>query len=368
MNILILGDFSSLAINLKAGFKELGHRVVNVRTADGFKNFHGGDDDIIYTTNRRLSFWGFKLPKSHLFTAIRDNKLLRKSVKNSCEFFDLIIIINEVFVSTSIFYTGVSIDYILNQKKRGSKVVMYSCGGDTALRMFGKMLKYNHIAFPKGRKSPSRNAKIKFNEIVKFSDFICTISYSYFATIKKYCEQYSIVKPIHCISVPVIIDSYKFNSCIGRKIKIFHGRSRPDKGSVFIEEALRRIQQEFSDKVDVMVFQPMEYSKYIQQFDGIDILIDQTNGYGVGMNAALGLMKGLVVLGGNEPEDVECMGRISPVLNLTPDSSQIYSIIKNLVLNPSKIDAIKKLSRRFAEENLKASIVASKVLSALTIN
>lgn len=368
MNILILGDFSSLAICLKAGFKELGHRVVNVRTADGFKNFHGGDDDIIYTTNRRLSFGGFKLPKSHLFTAIRDNKLLRESVKNSCEFFDLIIIINEVFVSTSIFYAGVPIDYILNQKKRGSKVVLYSCGGDTALRMFEKMLKYNHIAFPEGRESPSCKAKIKFSKIVKLSDFICTISYSYYATIKKYCEQYSIVKPIHCISVPIVISDYKFNSCIGRKIRIFHGKSRPDKGSVFIEEALSKILQEFPDKVDVMVFQPMEYSKYIQQFDNIDILIDQTNGYGVGMNAALGLMKGLVVLGGNEPENVECMGRISPILNIIPDSSQIYSVIKDLVLNPTKIDNIKKLSRRFAEENLKASVVANKILSVLKIN
>lgn len=365
MNILIIGDFSSLAINLKAGFKELGHRVVNVRTTDSFKNYTGEEDDIIYKTNRRLSFCGFKLPKTHLFTAIKDNKIIMENFSNTCDFFDLIIIINEVFVSASKYYAGVPISYILNQKSKGSRIVMYSCGGDTALRMFGKLLKYDHYAFPDGREYPSHNDIIKFNEIVKCSDFICPISYSYYATIKKYCDQYSILKPIHCISVPIVIGDYKFNSCIGRKIRIFHGKSRPDKGSMFIEEALMRIQQEYSDQVEIMVFQPMEYSKYIKQFDSIDILIDQTNGYGIGMNAALGLMKGLVVLGGNEPEDIECMKRESPVINITPDSNQIYMVLKDLIKDPLMVDSIKKESRKFAEANLAASVIANQMVDII---
>lgn len=365
MNILIIGDFSSLAINLKAGFRELGHRVVNVRTKDSFKNYLGGEDDIIYQSNRRLSLFGLKLPKTHLFTAIKDNKVLRERLNKSCVFFDLIIIVNEVFVSTSDFYAGVSIDYILNQKSKGSRIVMYSCGGDTALRMYGKTLKYYYFAFPEGREHPSRYDIKKFNEIIKCSDLICPISYSYYATIKKYCEQYSIVKPIYCLSVPIVIGDYNFNSCVGRKIRIFHGKSRPDKGSMFIEEAFKKIQQEFSNLVEIMVFQPMEYSKYIKQFDSIDILVDQTNGYGIGMNAALGLMKGLVVLGGNEPEDNECMKRESPVINITPDSNQIYMVLKELIKDPLKVDSIKKESRKFAEDNLAASVVVNQIVDII---
>lgn len=365
MNILILGDFSSLAINLKAGFKELGHRVVNVRTTDGFKNYVGGEDDIIYTTNRRLTLFGVRLPKTHLLTAISDNRQLRKEVCSICEFFNLIIIINEVFVSTSIFYAGISIDYILGQKACGAKIVMCSCGGNTALRMFGKMLKYNHIAFPEGRKYPSGNDIKKFNKILDCADIVCPISYSYWATIKKYCERYGFDKKIECLSVPIVLDEYEFNSCYGRKVVIFHGKSRPDKGSYYIEEALKRIQDDFSELVEILVFKPMEYAKYVKQFDRIDILIDQTNGYGIGMNAALGLMKGLVVLGGNEPEDNECMGRISPVINITPDSNQIYNVLSDLLLNKQLIDTIKKESRSFAVNYLSATVVARNLLDYL---
>lgn len=365
MNILIIGDFSSLAINLKAGFKDLGHRVVNVRTTDGFKNYVGGEDDIIYTTNRRLTLFGIKLPKTHLLTAIPDNRKLRNKVLDSCARFDLIIIINEVFVTSSLFYAGISIDYILGQKKHGAKVVMYSCGGDTALRMFGKMLKYDSIAFPKGRDYPDSHEITKFNKILDSADLICSISYSYYATINKYCEKFGIKKRIECVPVPIVIEDYKFNSCIGRKVVIFHGKSRPDKGSCFIENALKRIQNDYIELVDVLVHKPMEYSAYIRQFDGIDILIDQTNGYGIGMNAALGLMKGVVVLGGNEPEDRACMRRISPVINIIPDSNQIYNVISNLLLNRQLIDALKQESRSFAINYLSATVVAQTLLDYL---
>lgn len=368
MNILIIGDFSSLAINLKAGFKELGHRVVNVRTTDSFKNYTGGDDDIIYITNRRLGFGSIRIPKTHLLTAIFDNYKLRRKLQSCSVSFDLIIIVNEVFVSNSVFYAGISIDYIKKQQELGAKVLLMSCGGDTAYRLYGNLLKYNNVAFPEGRKVLGKSFVDNFNALIEIADAICPISYSYYATIKNYCNERRYNKKICCLSVPIVIGDYNFRSCLGRKIVLFHGKSRADKGSSFIQEACNNILKDFSDYVEILVSEPMSYIKYLEMFDKIDILIDQTNGYGIGMNAALGLMKGLVVLGGNEPEDSNCMNRESPVLNIIPDSNQIYGIIKDLILNPTKIDVIKKESRQFAEENLAAPVVAKKVLSILKIN
>ena len=52
----------------------------------------------------------------------------------------------------------------------------------------------------------------------------------------------------------------------------------------------------------------MPYDKYVKLFTEMDILLDQTNSYGMGMNAELGLMKGKVVFTGNEPENRSVLG------------------------------------------------------------
>lgn len=365
MNVLIIGDFSSLAINLKNGLNSLGHHVVNIRTTEGFKNFKAENDDIIFITNRRLKLFGKPLPKTHLLTAIVDNYRLNKKIVGCRRDFDVIIVVNEVFVSDSVFYAGVSLNYIRKQILNGAKMVLLSCGGDTAYKMYGGLLKYDRYAFPTGRELPNHRAIKKFNKLVQCSSYISVISYSYYATIKQYCKEYGFDKPISCIPVPIVIENYVFNSCVGRKIVIFHGKSRPDKGSLYIEEACRRILNDFGELAEVKLATPMAYNQYIKMFDNIDILIDQTNGYGIGMNAAIGLMKGLVVLGGNEPEDLECMGHKSPVINIIPDSNQIYNVLKNLILDSRQIDSVKKESRKFAEEYLSATIVANKMLDTL---
>ena len=81
------------------------------------------------------------------------------------------------------------------------------------------------------------------------------------------------------------------------------------------------------------------------QYDYDDILLDQNTSYCLGMNAEIGLMKGKVVLGGNEPEEQLELGYCSPVINVIPNTAQIVGELEKLINNPEKIDAIKLESR-----------------------
>lgn len=103
----------------------------------------------------------------------------------------------------------------------------------------------------------------------------------------------------------------------------------------------------------------MPYDKYIEVFNRMDILLDQTNGYGTGINANLGLMNGKVVFSGNEPEEENLRGYPSPVINAIPNSDDIYEKLKQLIIHPTEIDRIKNESREYALKYLDSKKIAS---------
>ena len=159
----------------------------------------------------------------------------------------------------------------------------------------------------------------------------------------------------------------EISSCVGRRIVIFHGIIREDfKGTKYFLEALERIKQEYPDKVEIIVDGKMPYDEYVTVLKKMDILLDQTNSYGMGINAELGMMMGKVVFTGNEPENEDDMqlGK-SPAINAIPNSSYIYMKLKELVDNPEEIERIKKESRAFALTHLASPVVAGRYIQLI---
>jgi len=367
MRILIVGEFSGFAKNLKSGFSDLGHKVTIVSSGDGFKKIDTDEDDIKFS-NRRLKLFGKYIPKSYLLFAPFENKKIQRKLNLISESIDIVIVINSVFTTNTIFSTGVNIKYIDKLLSKGSKLVVSCCGGDPANRKYYSDLRYWKEIFPQGIKYPKKQQQELFNMLLLKSQIIIPTSYVYFYTIVKYskCNDFK-VNISNVIPLPIQINDYNFKSCIGRKIVIFHGVIRETaKGTKYFLSALEKIKENFGDKIEVIVDGKMPYNEYIKLLDKVDILLDQTNSYGMGVNAVLGLMKGKVVLGGNEKENEENMGLGKvPVINVIPDSDYIYNVLKELILNPEKIDKIKLESRKFAVEKLDAKIIAKRYLDLL---
>ena len=164
--------------------------------------------------------------------------------------------------------------------------------------------------------------------------------------------------------MPITRTEFIQNSCVGRKIVIYHGIIREQcKGSSFFIQALGKLSEKYNDAVEVHIVKRIPYDTYIKLFEKMDILLDQTNSYGIGMNATLGLMNGKVVFSGNEPENERELnvGR-SPVINATPSVDEIYDKLEFLVNNPNEIERIKIESRLYAEANLDSAIIAQRYL------
>ncbi len=361
MNILIIGEFSGFAKHLKNGFLQLGHNVTIVHSGDSWKRI-SNIDDIIFCY-KHLYILGHKIHGSGKLCNIITNAKLDIIIKKRCPNIDIIIVINYAFLRKNITWAGVSRSMIDEYIKKGSKLIMSECGDGCALA-------YRHHDYYKliGRKISLHDTR--YDYLLKHSHIIIPTIFMYYDQLIAYNEihPYDTSKVTKPIPLPITIEKEEpQRTCVGRKIVIFHGIIRPiAKGTPFIKEAMERIERELPDKVECVCVGGLPYDEYLKVFNRVDILIDQTYGNGWGMNAAIGAMKGKCVLAPCGPENEEIMGIPNiPFVRIGPDSEMIYQRLKDLVLNPPKIDAIKEDSRRFAEEYCDCKLIAKRYLEAL---
>lgn len=364
MNILIVGEFSGFAKHLKNGFKKLGHHVTIVMTPDSFKKFKGDAEDILYGYN--ISLFG----KPIKGTALLLNPLRALWIKGklSCKYKqsrpDVIVVINYNFITTSRFNSGTPLPFLKEQIRRGSKLIMVCCGGDPA---------YNYT-YPDLLQQWGHGDRIgdlhddRYSWLLQNSHVIIPMAVSYYEAVVNYAnyEKYDTTKVVHSIPPPMTVDDdVTFDSCVGRKIVIFHGIVRPrEKGTPFIQAAMERLKKEMPEKVECVCRGGMPYDEYIKLYKSVDILVDQTNGRGFGMQSLIGAMKGKCVLVSNSDENTKDMGfKSAPFVHIGPDSEQIYQTLKELVLNPERVDEIKRASRLFVEEHCESRVVAERYLN-----
>lgn len=364
MKILIIGEFSGFAKHLKNGFNHFGHEVCIVHTGDGFKNFKAGENDILYSLPNDIKIGSFAIKKSNIIFRHRTNNEIVAKLKKKGNF-DLIVIICDGFVTDSILRIGISLNYVKEQVQKGAKVILTTCGGDAAHHKYLPEEKYFNIAFPKG--IPGRIYSKKLCKLLKLTSVIVPTAYDYYYTMSRFLDNdFGKKVPMTYVPLPITITPTTITSCKNRKIVIFHGVTRPViKGTPFFKEALKRIQNEFPDHVEIIVAGHMPYDKYVEVFNRLDILLDQTNSYGMGINANLGLMNGKVVFSGNEPEEESLRGYPSPVINAKPDANDIYEKLKYLVTHPDEIDRIKNESREYALNYLDSEKIASRYLKII---
>lgn len=364
MNILIIGEFSGFAKHLKNGFETLGHRVIITLTGDGWKGFKPTGDDIFYGA-KPMTFRGKNIRGTGRLRMPRENLRIQKELERLFpDGMDLIVCINYQFLSSFFLQEGVSLSYINKNLSKGTKLIMLECGASMAGFYYQKDW-FETLGFDVKRKEETR-----YSFLLDKSDVIIPTTYGYYEQLIAYnnYHPFNIEKVSNSIPLPITIDKEcVFNSCVERKIVIFHGVIRPmEKGTPFIQKAMERLQLEYPDKVECVCKGRMPYEEYVKLFDNVDILIDQTYGNGWGINAILGAMKGKCVLAPCGPENAENMGIPEiPFVQIGPDSEQIYQTLKSLVLNPYKIDDIKKKSRDFAIKYCESSIIAQRYIEAV---
>jgi hypothetical protein len=344
MKILLLGEYSGVHNNLKAGLIKFGHEVVIMGDGDGYKNFNF-DLPIAPYSNTIFS----KL--KNIFYILKNLPLLHK--------FDIVQIINPYIIPLHYFYTGLF--YLIFFRTR--KFIYYACGTDPNFLASKKSFSY----FPFDDKN-SNNYRhynrwhlLYFHCFLKRIDSIASSCYTYRQGYLSYSNHKATIPlPSELVYPRIELDNPN------EKIKILFGITRRDmKGAPYIEAALEKLRIHYSSLVDIRIVKNLSFSDFKKELDSSNILIDQCRSYDYGMSAIFALQRGIITLSGAESIAMsECFSIDCPVININPDSDQIYTQLELLCLmSPEERYVLKCRSQAWVRRFHDSLIVAQKFLN-----
>lgn len=334
MKILLIGEFSGVHNNLKRELKRLGHQVVLAAGGDGYRGF-GYNIDL-------KPFKRFR-PFNQLFNTVH----ILLNIHKLCGY-DIVQFITPFVFPTPFLWLGLHRLII----KKNNKKVYYVCGGDPDLLSIKGMFKY----FPHDESSAKyTHLKIRYNKwFIGNVDRIIPSMYEYGMNHRNNPQCISHIK------LPIVLEEIKVSNGFSEQVRILHGVTRSNvKGSQYIINAMKRIEEDFGDEVEITIVERLPFTVYTKILERNDVLIDQCKSYSYGMNALIAMSKGLVVLSGSEPEALDYLEvEDCPVINIIPDENQIYSVLSKLIQERSSLTEIKKKSISFVTKYHNAEVIA----------
>ena len=84
-----------------------------------------------------------------------------------------------------------------------------------------------------------------------------------------------------------------------------------------------------------------------------DVILDQLYSYTPAMNALLAMGKGLILVGGGEPENYEIIheNELHPIINVLPNEEDVYNQLEQLVLHPERLEKLSEESRLYVQRH-----------------
>ena len=138
-------------------------------------------------------------------------------------------------------------------------------------------------------------------------------------------------------------------SPLSSKLSLFIGINRTRsvyKGTDIMLRAAQAIKAQYPDRVDLQIAESVPFAQYQQMLDGADAILDQLYSYTPSMNPLMAMSKGIICIGGGEPENYEILGEteLRPIINVQPTYESVYHELEQLVLHPERIPELKRQS------------------------
>jgi glycosyltransferase involved in cell wall biosynthesis len=360
MRILLLGEYSNVHWTLAEGLRALGHEVCVVSNGDYWKHIPA---DILLT--REYTPWA---TLKYAAQVLRTLPKLRG--------YDVVQLINPLFFELKaerippiyrylrrhnkrLFMGAFGMDYYWIQACADCRTFRYSdCNIGPTLR--------DTEFYRKERRDWVDGAKGPLNRMIAADcDGIISCLYEYHAV-------YHPLFPHKEHFIPLPINLSKITPRTpheGHRVRFFIGISKGRseyKGTDVMERALRRVVAELPDRAEMVRAEGVPYQEYQQLINTSDVLLDQLYGYTPAMNALLAMAKGIVVVGGGEPEAYDLLGEptLRPVVNVVPDEEQVYQQLKNLALHPEEVQRLSQESIAYVQKYHDHLQVARQYLAA----
>ena len=346
MKILLIGEYSNVHATLAEGLRHLGHEVTVVSNGDFWKAYPRDID-----VSRPAGRWGGLRLLTKIYALL---PRLRG--------YDVVQLINPMFFelkaerlfplyrylrrhNRKVFLGGFGMDWYWVHTCVTQKPLRYSDFniGDT-LRTNPDALRERHdwLGTAKGR----------LNQwIANDCDGIITGLYEYWA-----CYHPVFPQKTTFIPFPIRLPETPTPVTPSSKVVIFIGINRERsayKGTDIMLQAAQEVGRRYPQAMELRVAESVPFNKYQEMMDGADAILDQLYSYTPSMNPLLAMSKGIICIGGGEPENYEIINEteLRPIINVEPTYDSVFHELEQLVLNPDRILELKRQSVEYVRKH-----------------
>ena len=342
MKILLLGEYSNVHATLARGLRVLGHNVTVASNGDFWKNYPRDID-----LSRSSGILGGVALMAKVYACL----------PRLCGY-DVVQIINPMFLELKAERIMPIYRWL---RRHNGKMVMCAFGMD--YYWVNECVTRRHLRYSDfnigDELRHTREAEQEIadwvgtpkEELNKFiahdCDHIVTGLYEYHS-----CYEPLFPDKTTFIPYPIEIPKAPLVAMSSDKVRIFIGVNRERsvyKGTDIMLSAARRLAANYPDRIELIVAESVPFAQYQKMMDGCDMILDQLYSYTPSMNPLLAMSKGIVCVGGGEPENYDILGEkeLRPIINLQPCETSVYEELENIVLHRERIPRLKKDSREY---------------------
>lgn len=348
MKILLLGEFSGLHAALRDGLRALGHDAFVASYGDGWKKI---ECDIQLGS-----------PRSGVLGKV-SSALRPLSIQKKLHNFDIVQVITPMPFNGRFGLNRYLLEGIFNSS--GKK--FFCAAGDTCYLWNARTkFRYNwlddFIKYDRNGKMPFWNS----NSGIAQTEWLIDQVDGVISVMHEYSVAYdSLGKRLKYIPLPVNVDNaiYTSNESQG-KLAIFHGLNREGfKGTRYVKDAFNCLAEKYSNDLELIVKGNMPLRDYLKLLERVNVVVDQTSSYSLGLNALISMSMGKIVLGGVEPESLSLLGiNSSPAVNILPSAIDIVSKVEEVLDRRSELQILGAASREYVKTHHSHINVAQKYL------
>jgi glycosyltransferase involved in cell wall biosynthesis len=360
MKILLLGEYSNVHATLAEGLRILGHDVTVASNGDFWKNYPRDID----LDRKPGKVGGIRLMKDIFMNLPR------------MKGYDVVQLINPMFVELK-----ADRNYKLYRwlRKHNGKVFMGAFGMDyywVHENITRKPLRYSDFNIGNTlRETPDAikeridwigTAKEKLNKYIA-NDCDCIVCGLY-----EYWACYQPLFPAKTCFVPFPIKlkpgMEQTNETTAQPLNLFIGISKGRnayKGTDVMLAAAKAVSKKYPGKLNLTIAEGLSFAQYTEMMYKADAILDQLYSYTPAMNALEAMSRGIVCIGGGEPENYEIIREkeLRPIINVEPTYESVFNEIEQLVLNPERITRLKRQSVEYIRRHHDHIKVAKQYLS-----
>ena len=351
MKILLIGEYSNVHATLADGLRALGHQVTVASNGDFWKNYPR-DIDLA----RKPGKIGGMLLMAKILT-------LLPSWRN----YDVVQLIGPMFVELKAEHNF----RLYKSLRRHNKKVFLGVHGNDHFVIDAccnkKVLRYSDFNIGdqmrdsddirQWKKLWLHSLREKMNRyMAATADGITPGLYEYYACYQPVFPDKTcfIPYPIKVLQSPQPEASKEPPG--SRPLRVFIGISKGRsvyKGTDIMLKAAQHVAAKYPEKMKLQIAEGIPFAQYEKMMDGSDVQLDQLYSYTPSMNSLLAMSKGIVVVGGGEPENYAILDEteLRPIVNVEPTYESVCQELEQLIMHPECIPTMKQQSIAYIKKH-----------------